>query len=84
MDPEDMEEDGLLAELQDSAAQETIELPDELLQAEVIDDGLLISLVQQYTLLHDLKSKDYKNSKLKESCWTEIGAVMQQSGKVTF
>lgn len=42
----------------------------------------LITLVQQYPVLFDSGHKDYYNITLKEHIWEEIGADLQEPGRL--
>ncbi|KAL1488986.1 hypothetical protein ABEB36_014765 [Hypothenemus hampei] len=45
-----------------------------------MDDGLLITLVQQYEEIYNLKNKYYSNQQRRQNIWDEIGEKMGQSG----
>lgn len=45
-----------------------------------MDDGLLITLVQQYDELYNLKNKDYNNQQRRQNIWEEIGEILKQPG----
>lgn len=49
-----------------------------------MDYGALINLVSHCRILYDMSCKDYKNTALKDSCWQEVGRVMNQSGNFFF
>lgn len=46
-----------------------------------MDDSLLITLVQQYEEIYNLKHKHYSNQQRRINIWEEIGEKMKQNGK---
>ncbi|CAG9822206.1 unnamed protein product [Phaedon cochleariae] len=45
----------------------------------IVNDGQLIELVRQFSVLYDPKSREYKNSEVKSNAWKTIGEVMNAS-----
>ncbi|CAG9818145.1 unnamed protein product [Phaedon cochleariae] len=44
-----------------------------------VNDGQLIELVRQFSVLYDPKNREYKNSEVKSNAWKTIGEVMNAS-----
>lgn len=45
-----------------------------------MDEGLLITLVEQHPNIYDKSRKDFRDSKKKENSWEEIAAAMGAEG----
>lgn len=44
----------------------------------------LIEFVKQYPILFDLSHKDYKNVRIKDKIWEEIGIQLKVNGTFSF
>lgn len=47
-----------------------------------VDDGQLIDLVRQFSVIWDSRHKDFKNRDEKSNAWRTIGEVMNLEGKI--
>lgn len=47
-----------------------------------IDDGQLIELVRQFSVLYDIKHAGFRNNEQKNNAWKTISEVMNASGEV--
>jgi hypothetical protein len=45
-----------------------------------MDDGTLITLVQNYEEIYSLKHREYCNQQRRDNIWEEIGKIMKQPG----
>ena len=45
-----------------------------------MDDGTLITLVQNYEEIYSLKHQEYCNQQRRDNIWEEIGKIMKQPG----
>ena len=45
-----------------------------------MDDGTLITLVQNYEEIYSLKHQEYYNQQRRDNIWEEIGKIMKQPG----
>ncbi|CAG9814642.1 unnamed protein product [Phaedon cochleariae] len=47
----------------------------------IVNDGQLIELVRQFSVLYDPKNREYKNNEVKSNAWKTIGEVMNASAR---
>lgn len=50
-------------------------------RAIIMDVGVLISLVQNYPELYNMRHPDYFNNIRRDNCWEEIAGIMKQTSK---